>query len=179
MFSLAPPAISAEAVDAAKAYLRIETDEEDVLIAALLIAAIRHAEGFIGQLLLRRSGIDRLLASTDWKRISVTPVQAITSVTAVPTTGAPFVLSSAAYAIDIDGNGDGWVRVGQPGIARWIDVSVEAGMASDWDLIPEPLRLAVLRLTGHLHANRDDPADAGPPAAIAALLRPWRRMKLA
>jgi uncharacterized phiE125 gp8 family phage protein len=179
MFSLTPPAVAAEAVDAAKTYLRIETDEEDILIASLLIAAIRHAEGFLGQLLLRRSGVDRLLASTDWKRINVTPVQAITSVTAVPTTGAPFLLAPAAYAIDIDGSGDGWVRVGQPGIARWIDVNVEAGMASDWDAIPEPLRLAVLRLTGHLYGSRDDPGESGPPAAVAALLRPWRRMKLA
>jgi uncharacterized phiE125 gp8 family phage protein len=178
MKSLAPPALAADAVDAAKSYLRIENDEEDGLIGALLAAAIRHAEGFLGQLLLRRAAVDRLQVSSDWQRIGVTPVSAISSVTGIPAEGAPFILPTTSYAIDIDGSGDGWVRVSQPGSAGRIDVAVEAGLAADWDALPEPLRLAVLRLTGHLHLSRDDSGDSGPPAAVAALLRPWRRMRL-
>ncbi len=178
MLSFASPVLTADAVDAAKTYLRIENDEEDALIGALLAAALRHAESFLGQILLRRAGVDRLPVSSAWQRIGVTPVRAITSVTGIPAEGAPFALPPNAYAIDIDGAGDGWVRVLQPGSAGRIDVAVDAGLSPDWDNIPEPLRLAVLRLTAHLHVSRDDPGDVGPPAAVAALLRPWRRMRL-
>ena len=62
MFSLSPPPVAAEAVLAAKSYLRIENDLEDALVANLLAAAIRHVEGFTNLLLLRRAGIDRLVA---------------------------------------------------------------------------------------------------------------------
>jgi len=30
-----------------------------------------------------------------------------------------------------------------------------------------------------MFAHRDAPDDAGPPAVVAALWRPWRRMRLA
>ena len=178
MLTFSPPPVTADAVDAAKTYLRIEHDEDDATLVSLMAAAIGHVEAFTNQLLLRRSGIQRMTASNQWTRIGVTPVQAITSVTGIPAEGAAFLLPVSAYGIDIDGSGDGWVRVTQPGAAGRVDVSVEAGMAPSWGGIPEPLRLAVLRLTGHLYAYRDAPGDAGPPAAVAALLRPWRRIRL-
>lgn len=178
MLTLEAPVLTADAVDAAKAYLRIDNDEEDAVIAALLAAAIRHAESFINQLLIRRSGVERLTASSAWQKLGVTPVHAITSVTGIPAEGASFALPPTAYMLDIDGRGDGWLRVIQPGSAGRVDVAVDAGIASEWGDVPEPLRLAVLRLAGHLHTYRDAADDAGPPAAVAALLRPFRRLRL-
>jgi uncharacterized phiE125 gp8 family phage protein len=178
MFSLSPPPIAAEAVAAAKTYLRIENTAEDDLIANLLAAAVRHVEGFANLIVLRRAGVDRLAVSGAWQRLGVTPVHAITSVTGLPVDGSPFGLPVSSYALDIDGSGDGWVRVIEPGAAARIDVTVDAGLASGWMDIPEPLRLAILRLTGHLHGYRDGADDRGPPAAVAALIRPWRRMRL-
>lgn len=178
MLSLTPPPITADAVDAAKTFLRIENDEEDALLHALLAASVRHAESFLNLLLLRRTGIDRLAASPAWQRLGVTPVAAITQVIGIPAEGPSFTLDPANYALDIDASGDGWVRLLQQGAAGRIDVTVEAGLALDWDGLPEPLRLAVLRLAAHLHATRDRPDDTGPPAAVAALLRPFRRIRL-
>lgn len=178
MFSLSPPPIAAEAVAAAKTYLRIENTAEDDLIANLLAAAVRHVEGFANLIVLRRAGVDRLAVSGAWQRLGVTPVHAITSVTGLPVDCSPFGLPVASYALEIDGSGDGWVRVIEPGAAARIDVTVDAGLASGWMDIPEPLRLAILRLTGHLHGYRDGADDRGPPAAVAALIRPWRRMRL-
>jgi uncharacterized phiE125 gp8 family phage protein len=59
-----------------------------------------------------------------------------------------------------------------------VEVTYQAGLASTWSALPESIRLGVLRLIGHLYTHRDAGDDAGPPAAVAALLRPWRRMKL-
>jgi uncharacterized phiE125 gp8 family phage protein len=68
------------------------------------------------------------------------------------------------------------VRISGSTAAR---VAVEAGLAEDWNGVPEPLRQGIVRLTAHLYAHRDAAGDAGPPAAVAALWRPWRRMRLA
>lgn len=103
-------------------------------------------------------------------------MRAITLVEGLPADGAAFVMPAGAYAVDIDANGDGWVRVMQPGAAGRVQVSFEAGMAADWVGIPEPLRQGVVRLAAHLFAHRDGPDDGGPPAAVTALWRPWRRM---
>jgi uncharacterized phiE125 gp8 family phage protein len=178
MLSIDPLVVSADAVDEAKTYLRIEQDDEDASIAAFLSASIRHCELFIGQVILRRGAVDRIAVSTDWKRLSLTPVQSITSITGLPAEGVPFILPVAAYGLDLDGNGDGWVRVMQPGNAQRVDVAVQAGLANSWGAVPDAIRHAVLRLASHLHSHRDNHDDKGPPVAVAALLQPYRRMVL-
>ncbi len=165
-------------LDEIRAYLRIELDEEDPLLTALLLAAIAHAEAFLNQMLIRRGVREILPVTPDWKRLGATPVASITSVSGLPADGAPFILSPPAYAVDIDSNSDGWLRVTQPGAAGRVEVAYSAGLALDWSALPEAIRLGILRLVGHLHAYRDDASDVGPPAAVAALLRPWRRMRL-
>ena len=178
MLSIDPLVVTADAVDEFKTYVRIESDEEDALIAALLATAIRHGEGFTGQIFLRRAMIDRLGVASAWQRLGATPVNGITSVTGLPAEGPPVLLPVLAYAIDIDGAGDGWVRVSAPGDAVRVDVSLIAGIALDWSGLPETLRHGVIRLAAHLHGVRDAADDAGPPAIVAALWRPWRRMRL-
>jgi uncharacterized phiE125 gp8 family phage protein len=165
-------------LDEAKAYLRLETDEEDAPLSAIILAAIGHAEAFLNQMLIRRAVRQILPVSADWQRLAATPVAAITSAAGIPAEGARFQLSPPAYAIDIDSNSDGWLRVMQPGSAGRVEVAYSAGLALDWAALPETIRLGVLRLIGHLHAHRDAADDVGPPAAVAALLRPWRRMRL-
>jgi uncharacterized phiE125 gp8 family phage protein len=165
-------------LDEAKAYLRLETDQEDAPLGAILLAAIAHAEAFTRQVLIRREVRQTISATPAWTRLSASPVAAITSVTGLPADGASFVLPAANYTSDIDNNGDGHIRVTQAGAAGRVEISYQAGIAASWAELPETLRLGILRLTGHLHLHRDSGDDTGPPAAVAALLRPWRRMVL-
>jgi uncharacterized phiE125 gp8 family phage protein len=165
-------------LDEAKAYLRLETDQEDAPLGAILLAAIAHTEGFTRQVLIRREVRQTISATPVWTRLSASPVAAITSVTGLPADGASFVLPAENYTADIDNNGDGHIRVTQAGAAGRVEISYQAGIAASWAELPETLRLGILRLTGHLHLHRDSGDDAGPPAAVAALLRPWRRMAL-
>lgn len=53
----------------------------------------------------------------------------------------------------------------------------ESVTESDWSALPEALRHGVIRLAAHLYRDGDG-AAAAPPAAVAALWRPWRRMRL-
>ncbi|MEP7350522.1 MAG: hypothetical protein ABI668_11330 [Sphingorhabdus sp.] len=177
MLGIDPLGLDSVMLDEARAYLRLESGEEDAPLAAIILAAIGHAEGFIGQLVVRRGVRQILPSSATWQRLGAGPVQAVTVVTGIPAEGATFALMPSAYAVDIDINGDGHIRVMQPGSAGRVEVAYQAGLAAEWAELPEALRLGILRLTAHLHAHRDASDDSGPPAAVAVLLRPWRRVR--
>jgi uncharacterized phiE125 gp8 family phage protein len=169
-----PPVSLAEA----QAYVRIETGEEEAVLAGLLRTASAMCEEFIGQALVERAFDETLRASTQWQRLGLTPVRSIGGVTLVGDDNAETPLAAEEYAIDVDSSGDGWVRLVRSADVRLVRVSAVAGMASDGNGVPEPLRQGILRLTAHLFNARD--GDGGdPPAAVTALWRPYRRMRLA
>jgi uncharacterized phiE125 gp8 family phage protein len=176
MLSITPLSLDGFMLDEAKAYLRLETD--DAPLGATILAAIGHAEAYTGMVLIRRDVRETITASPDWRRLSATPVLSVTGVTGIPAEGASFALANTAYGVDTDANGDGFIRVMQAGSAGRVEVAYMAGLVTDWAALPESLRFGILRLIGHLYAHRDGSDDTGPPTAVAALLRPWRRMRL-
>jgi hypothetical protein len=155
-----------------KAALRLERDDEDGLIAGHIRTAMALCEAFTGQWLIEREGEQRLAGDLVWQRLLVAPVVQVSGVFAGPTALA------AGWEAEVSADGSGWVRLTQappgPVAARF-----RAGLAPDWNGVPEPLRAGIVRLVSHFYSHRDA-ADAGPPpAAVAALWRPWRRMALA
>ncbi len=179
MLSIDPLSLDGAMLDEAKAYLRLENEEEDAPLAAILLAALAQAERYLGLILIRRDAREILPASSAWQRLQGSPFVVASGATGIPAEGASFALASGAFAIDVDGRGDGWLRVNQPGAAGRVELAYQAGMAGSWAALPEAIRLGVLRLAAHYHAHRDDPGDGGMPDAVAALLRPWRRVRLA
>lgn len=169
------PAVS---MSEAQAYVRIETGEEEAVLAALIRTASALCESFLNQVVISRTFREELAASSAWQRLTISPVRAISSVEALDPGGAATPLPSSAYAIDIDSSGDGWVRVTGAGTARRLQVSGTAGIADDHNSVPEPVRQGVLRLVAHLFASRDG-SGGSPPAAVTALWRPYRRSRLA
>ncbi len=169
-----------EAAGAAKAYLRVERADEDALIAGLVLAAAELCEAFVGRPLVERGFAETLPAERAWRRLGHGPVRAILLVEALAGDGSAQALPAAGYGIDIDAQGSGWVRLAGGGEARRIRVGYRAGLASAWADLPAPLRQGVLRLAAHFYTSRT--ADGGragePPAAVAALWRPFRRLRL-
>lgn len=165
------------ATEAAKGYLRVETADEDGLIERLVASAAGLCEAFTGQALIRRGFTELLPRTCGWQRLGRTPVSAVTGVEEVRADGGSVPLASADYAVDIDANGDGWVRVSGAGGGR-IRVAYQAGLAAHWGAAPEALRQGILRLAAHFYAHRSEASDPGPPAAVTALWRPWRRLRL-
>ncbi|WP_448501672.1 head-tail connector protein [Sphingomonas sp.] len=153
-----------------RALLRIGGGGEEALLARLIDEACALAEQFTGQLLIARPIVEAMAGGTRWTRLKATPVRAITGLTrhgeAIP---------PDRYAIDIDARGDAWVRMLSDG--GGVRVALTAGMASGWSDLPAGVRGGIVRLAAHRFAARDD--DGAPPAAVAALWRPWRRMRLA
>lgn len=174
MSGLAEPIV---AMSEAQAYVRIETGEEEALLAGLIRTASGLCEAFINQVVLSRAFEFDLPASGRWERLPVTPVRSITEVASVDAGGVATPLGVDAYTVDIDFAGDGWVRLAQGGAGR-VRVSGTAGIADSENGVPEPIRQGVLRLVAHLFTTRDGEGGE-PPAAVTALWRPYRRMRLA
>lgn len=51
-------------------------------------------------------------------------------------------------------------------------------LASDWGAVAPPLREGIIRFAAHLYRDRDAASDREPPAAVAALWRPYRAVRL-
>lgn len=165
------------AAAAAKAYLRVETSDEDALIAGLVESAVALCEAFTGQVLMRRGFQEVVARSSCWQRLGRTPVNAVTGLEEALEDGSFGPLSGGSYSADIDAGGDGWVRAHSGGPGR-LRVSYQAGLAADWDSVPEALRQGIVRLAAHFYTHRSETEDSAPPAAVTALWRPWRRMRL-
>ncbi len=178
MLSFDALSLDSDMLDEVRAYLRVETDQEDGSLAAIILAAIAHAETITRQVLIQRTMREMLSASRSWQKLSAAPVLSINSVIGIPADGGSFAVLPVNYATEIDGNGSGHFRFLQQGAAGRVEISYTAGLATQWASLPEALRLGILRLTGYFYAHRDGTDDAGPPAAVSALLRPWRRITL-
>ncbi|MBH1998601.1 MAG: phage head-tail connector protein [Sphingomonadaceae bacterium] len=161
-----------------KAYLRIERDEEDAVLAGLLRGAATLCEQFVGQWLIVRAAQETVAGAGAWQRLAARPVVAIDGVEAVDAAGVAELLPVDAYAVDIDAAGEGWVRATRPMGGRLLAVDYRAGLASDMNGLPEALRHGIVRLAAEHFAARGS-ESAAPPAIVSALWRPFRRMRLA
>jgi len=157
----------------AQAYTRVETGEEEALLAGLIRSASALCEAFLGQVVIAREFSERLPASANWQRLLTIPVRSIESVTSNGSALLP-----TAFATDVDSGGYGWVRVTDPTVTGTIEVSGTAGLALSQNGVAEPIRQGVLRLVAHLFSARDG-AGGEIPAAVTALWRPYRRIRLA
>jgi uncharacterized phiE125 gp8 family phage protein len=175
MMVLAEPIVT---MSEAQAYVRIETGEEEAVLAGLIRSASALCEAFVNQVVIARPFELQLPASGNWERLALTPVKSITEVATLDANGIATVLPTDSYAIDIDSSGDGWVRVNEADGALRVQVIGTAGMADDENGVPEPIRQGVLRLVAHLFTTRDG-EGGDPPAAVTALWRPYRRLRMA
>ncbi|HCF24627.1 MULTISPECIES: phage head-tail connector protein [unclassified Novosphingobium] len=175
-----PAALAPAALSELKDWLGITTPADDAQLTMLLRAALDSCEDFTGAMPLQQDCEEVLPVSSSWQALATRPVQAITAIEGIPAEGARFALPVANYAIELDADGGGRVLVSNPGAAGRIAVRFSAGLATQWSMLPEGLRHGLLRLAAFQYRQREDESAAAlPPAAVAALWRPWRRLRLA
>ena len=175
-----PPVLSPAALGELKQWLAISMPGDDAALMALLRAALETCEAFTGLMPLAAECEEVLPASAVWQALATRPVQAVTGVEGIPAEGARFALAPEDYAIELDADGGALVRVLRQGAAGRVAVRFTAGIAAEWAELPDGLRHGVLRLAAHHYRERESgSARALPPAAVAALWRPWRRMRVA
>ncbi len=178
---VAPPAVASAALSELKAWLGITRTADDGELASLMRTAFDVCEGFTGTMPLQSGCEDVLEASGEWQVLSARPVTAITAMAGLSVAGVRTALAASDYELDIAADGTGRVRLRRPIDQTRVVVTYVAGLASDWTALPDAIRPGVIRLAAHQHRMRDDEKKAAtlPPAVVAALWRPWRRMRLA
>tara|TARA_R110002074_G_C12426503_1_gene656426 strand:- start:621 stop:1184 length:564 start_codon:yes stop_codon:yes gene_type:complete len=172
-------------LDEARAHLRLDTENEDMLLGAFLTAARVTLEAQTRRAFVTQSW--RLILDA-WPEPAVTlplaPVSAITSVT-MNDEGAPRVVSPALYDIALEGDAPrlaakgGWPAPSRRVGGIHIDFTAGYGEAS---AVPAPLRQAILLLAAHWFEHRE-PVSLGDtagelPLSVSALIAPYRRVHL-
>ena len=171
-----PEAVVAAAAEAVRAYLRGGASEPDGLVERMAASAIVLFEAFAGRVLIVRECRETLSSDARWRRLEATPVRSISAVEGLPAEGAAFAMPVGSHAIDLDAGGDGWVRVTLAGVAGRVRVTLTAGDCADWDAVPGPVAQGIVLLAAHMIEGRH--AEDAPPAAVSALWRPYRRMRM-
>jgi uncharacterized phiE125 gp8 family phage protein len=174
-----PAMVAGAPLDELKQWLAITTSGDDALLAALLHGALEMCEAFIGQMPLEALCEEVLPVSALWQSLKTRPVQAVAGIEGILPDATRSSIPSHLYAVDLDADGGARVRLLQQAGTGRMAVRFTAGMTANWSGLPESLRQGILRLAAHHYSMRSsESADAAPPAAVAALWRPWRRLRL-
>lgn len=168
----------AEAIDAAKDYLRLDTSGDDALVAGLVTGAIERCEAVTGAVLIAREMNEILPAEAAWHWLAATPVRSIIAVALLGQDNSEVPLAAGDYEIDLDSEARGRVRLRTlPSASRFI-VRYSAGSSDGWGALPIGLRHGILRLVAHWYAYREASDAPAMPAAVMALWAPMRRVRL-
>jgi len=177
---IAPAVLAGAALGELKDWLAVTTPRDDAALTGLLRAALETCEAFTGRMPLAALCEEVLPASGSWQALTTRPVGAVTWVEGIPAEGARFAIPAGDYAVDLAADGGALVRLVRQGAAGRVAVRFTAGMAAEWADLPEGIRHGAMRLAAHHYRQRDlGTASPVPPAAVAALWRPWRLMRLA
>ena len=159
-----------------KTWLAIGGTRDDAVLATLLDAAGTMCEHFTGLAPLKMTVREHIEASQAWQVLPSRPFLAIQLIEAIAQDGTRRLLSTSEYAVEL---GDGArFRLTRPIAENRLAVTYAVGLADNWETLESGLRHGIVRFAAHAFRERDQGDDNAVPSAVAALWRPWRRMKL-
>ena len=183
---LTPPAMEPLTLAEAKAWLRLDTNDEDATVSALIAAA-----RFMVELAIQRQLIHQTwrISLDCWPadglvRLPLMPAVSIAAVRVWPASGGATTVSPTAYRLETTRDPALLVLTGavmQPGLPRGgIEIDLVCGMSAAASGVPEPLRQAVRLLVARWFEHRGDEAgdSASLPPDVAMLTAPFRRPRL-
>lgn len=182
---IAAPAIEPITLAEAKLFLRIEHDDDDTAVAALIVAARQHVEAATRRALITQ---DWRLTRDAWPpggiiQVLPAPLQTLIGIEVADEAGTMHALDLQHFVVDSVGSRIAfapWTPT-RPGIAvGGIVIEVRCGEGDTADSVPAPLRQAMLMLIAHWYEQRGvaAPAQQELPQGVAALLAPFRRVSL-
>ena len=183
---LTPPAVEPLSLAEAKAFLRIETAEDDPLIAAFISAARLHVETQTGLALVTQSWRMVLDCWPTNGRVAVrpAPLQALTAARVFDFDGEVRAVDARAFVPDLSTSTlsfKPWAVPMPTRIAAGIEFDIAVGFGDAAGDVPEPIRQAIRILVAHWHENRAIVAGAAVapvPSNAAALIAPYRMLPL-
>ena len=183
---LAPPAVEPLSLAEAKAFLHLDTADDDPLIAAFISAARLHVETQTGLALVTQSWRMVLDCWPANGRIAVrpAPLQALVAARVFDFDGEARAIDIQAFVPDASTSTLSFMPWALPmptRIAAGIELDIAVGFGDATSDVPEPIRQAIRIMTAHWHENRAIVAGAevAPvPANAAALIAPYRMLPL-
>jgi uncharacterized phiE125 gp8 family phage protein len=175
------PAVEPLTLVEAKAFLRVEHNDDDDIIAALIAGSRIHVEAQTRRALISQSW--RLIRDA-WPvdgRMAVTPVPLASVIAArvYKEDGTTQDVDTQAFLLDAASGVVAFApwALPQPGRATaGIEIDIAAGYGNAAGDVPEPLRQAIRLLIAHWYENRGLAADHAVvrlPATAAALIAPY------
>lgn len=174
----------------AKAHLRVEHDAEDSYIASLVAVAVEHVQTQTGRQLLTATydiSFDRFPAGAEPQLLPLAPLQSVSQIVYVDTSGAATTINSASIAADyrvVTGTepgqiapayGNVWPYAADVPAAVRYRIVCGYGTASD---VPDQILHAVRLLVGHWYENREDVVvgtiTSNIPRGVGVLLESMR-----
>ncbi len=184
---IAGPALEPLSLEEVRAWLRLDTNDEDTLVCALVKAArcaIEQAarRALIAQtwrLRLDRWPLDRIL------HLPLSPVLSLDAVRVFDAAGTPAALDLKGFYIDQSYTTRLFCDVAPPAPGRLrggIEIDITVGYGTQALAVPEPLRQAMRMLIAYWFEHRGDALHESSighlPPAIAAAVVPYRRARL-
>jgi uncharacterized phiE125 gp8 family phage protein len=186
---LSGPAVEPATLAEAKAYLRVEHDDDDDVIAALIAGARVHVEIETRRALITQSWRIVRDAWPTGGRIAVlpAPLQALTAARVYRLDGTTQALDTAVFIVGAASAPAvlSFIFGALPApdrVAAGIELDIEAGYGDAPIDVPGDLRQAIKSLVAHWYENRGliaaGQAVAVLPASVAAMLAPYRVLSL-
>jgi uncharacterized phiE125 gp8 family phage protein len=186
---LTGPAAEPITLAEAKTFLRVEHDDDDDLIAALVAGSRIHVEAQTRRALITQSW--RIVRDA-WPvsgRLALlpVPVASVTAVCVYRSDGTTQSIDLSVFTLD---------KAAMPAVLAFasgappapgrvsggIEIEITAGYGAEGTNVPEPLRQAIRLLTAHWYENRGIAAVgqtvAALPESVAALIAPYRVLSL-
>ena len=177
------PAVEPVSLAEMRAHLRLDGDDEDALLAALIRSARLTVEAAARTVLVETRFVIRLdrWPTAGLVRLGAGPLIAVENVRILDRTGGWADLDTDRYEVDTLADPARLVVTAMappPGRRRrGIEIGLTAGHASDAAGVPEPLRQAVRLLAAHWFEHRGDEARPWPDD-LHVLVAPYRRPRL-
>ena len=187
----AAPTVAPVTTAEAKAQLRIDHNDDDAFVAALIDAATNHVDGWsgvLGRALLTQTWRGHLNAFPDDDRdgidVPLPPLQSVSSISYVDRDGATQTLNSARYRVLDSGTergrivlafGETWPQTRDQEQA--VTTTFVAGYGDAASDVPQAIRQAILLMVSHWYEHRGI-VEMGTvselPQSIQTCLRPYR-----
>lgn len=183
------PLVEPVSVAELKAQLRIDSDDETVLLSSLIVAARIHVEQNWGLALINQGWsifLDRWPAAPEL-RAPLFPIRGVRALRIYDANNQATDMNFADHVVCSDAR---TLRFTRSDGADWpnplretngVEIAIEAGFGAEPSQTPEPIRRALLLLASWWYEDREPVLSANPcvaPPPVLALLSPYREFRL-
>lgn len=178
---LSAPAVEPVTLAEAKAHLKIDTSDDDTLLATLITAARARAEWHTGRAFITQRWQQSFDAwpSDDMVELALPPLMSIEEIAAIAPDGIRTVLSPSSYRVDTASVPARIVFASRPSRLRAFDclqIAFTAGYGAP-AAVPVSVHTAILEIVADIYTQRGDSGDLIGRAG-QTLLAPLRIFKL-